>query len=82
MIDSPCVNVCQMSPEHRLCVGCLRTLDEIARWSVMRDEERVRVVAAAAARRALLGPISAAPQSVASAGEVVPADADRYPNRR
>ena len=29
-IASPCINVCQM--QEGLCVGCLRTLDEIARW--------------------------------------------------
>ena len=34
-----------------LCVGCLRTLDEIACWSVLDDEERRAVWAAIAARR-------------------------------
>jgi len=55
MIDSPCVKVCQMSPERGLCIGCWRTLDEIARWSIMRDEERARVLAALGERRAALG---------------------------
>ncbi len=29
---SPCVSVCRMDAASGLCVGCLRTLDEIARW--------------------------------------------------
>lgn len=35
-----------------LCTGCLRTLDEIARWSAMSDAERRAVIAALPARRA------------------------------
>lgn len=31
-IASPCVNVCQMDPQTGLCLGCLRTIDEIAGW--------------------------------------------------
>jgi predicted Fe-S protein YdhL (DUF1289 family) len=28
-VKSPCVKVCQMDPARNLCIGCLRTLDEI-----------------------------------------------------
>jgi len=82
MIDSPCVKVCQMSAQLKLCAGCLRTLDEIARWSIMRDEERARVLTELAERRARLGPIPGVPQSGASAETVAPADADHCPDRR
>jgi predicted Fe-S protein YdhL (DUF1289 family) len=34
-----------MDPESGLCRGCLRTLDEIARWGGMTDEERERILA-------------------------------------
>ena len=51
MIKSPCIDVCQMNPEQRLCAGCYRTLDEIARWSEMSDAERERVLAELPARR-------------------------------
>lgn len=30
---SPCINICKMNPQTGLCEGCLRTIDEIARWS-------------------------------------------------
>ncbi|MGA8049720.1 MAG: DUF1289 domain-containing protein [Burkholderiales bacterium] len=52
MIKSPCIDVCQMNPERRVCAGCCRTLDEIARWSEMSDAERERVLAELPGRRA------------------------------
>jgi predicted Fe-S protein YdhL (DUF1289 family) len=44
-IDSPCVKVCVVHPEARLCVGCLRTMDEIAAWSRMTAETRRAIMA-------------------------------------
>ena len=44
-MKSPCVDVCIMDPDSGLCQGCLRTLDEIARWSEMSELEREQVVA-------------------------------------
>mgnify|MGYP002385587061 CR=1 FL=1 len=38
---SPCVGTCCMGADG-LCVGCRRTLAEIARWSGMDDDERRR----------------------------------------
>jgi predicted Fe-S protein YdhL (DUF1289 family) len=34
-----------LHPEFRLCIGCHRSLDEIARWSRMSDDERRRIIA-------------------------------------
>ena len=42
-MKSPCVKVCQMDPGRNLCLGCKRTLDEIARWAAMSDAERERI---------------------------------------
>ncbi|MBR9864094.1 MAG: DUF1289 domain-containing protein [Rhodobacteraceae bacterium] len=44
-IDSPCVKICVVHPEARLCIGCHRTIDEIAQWSKMSDADRARVKA-------------------------------------
>ena len=44
-MKSPCVKVCQMDPGRGLCLGCRRTLDEIARWGAMSDQEREHVMA-------------------------------------
>jgi predicted Fe-S protein YdhL (DUF1289 family) len=39
-----------MDPERGLCLGCARTLDEIARWGSMSDAERDRVLTELPAR--------------------------------
>lgn len=39
-IESPCVQVCVVHPETRLCVGCARSIDEIGAWSRMSPEAR------------------------------------------
>ena len=40
-----------MDPSKDVCVGCWRTLDEIARWRDMKDAEREIVLFAVAGRR-------------------------------
>jgi predicted Fe-S protein YdhL (DUF1289 family) len=50
-VISPCMSVCRMDDASGLCVGCLRSLDEIAKWSALDDDGR-RVVWARIARRA------------------------------
>ena len=45
-MKTPCINVCQMDPARGLCLGCRRTLDEIARWAEMSDAERERILSA------------------------------------
>ena len=32
MVPSPCISVCKMDEDSGLCLGCLRTLDEIRLW--------------------------------------------------
>jgi predicted Fe-S protein YdhL (DUF1289 family) len=43
-----------MDPARGVCLGCCRTLDEIACWSEMSDVERERVMAALDSRRKAL----------------------------
>ena len=50
---SPCVNVCQMDEASGWCRGCLRTIDEIAFWSVLDDDDKHAVVAELPERRVL-----------------------------
>ncbi len=49
-IETPCIKICSMDPQSGLCVGCGRTLDEIAQWSRWSDEERRGVMAELAER--------------------------------
>jgi predicted Fe-S protein YdhL (DUF1289 family) len=51
-VPSPCVSICRMDPQTALCVGCLRTLDEIASWGLLDDDGRRSVWRAIIHRRA------------------------------
>ena len=42
---SPCVGVCSLDADG-LCEGCLRSSDEIARWSQMNDNDRLHIMEA------------------------------------
>jgi predicted Fe-S protein YdhL (DUF1289 family) len=42
-IPSPCISVCRMDAASGLCVGCWRTLDEIAAWATLGDEAKRQV---------------------------------------
>jgi uncharacterized protein len=47
---SPCIRVCSLNA-HSICVGCGRTLDEIARWARLGVDEQRTICAIAAQRR-------------------------------
>jgi predicted Fe-S protein YdhL (DUF1289 family) len=40
---SPCIGICSIDDDG-LCAGCHRTGDEIARWSLMNDDARLRLM--------------------------------------
>lgn len=44
-VESPCVRICMVHPETRLCIGCARSIEEIGRWSRMTPEERRAIMA-------------------------------------
>jgi len=48
---SPCTGVCELDPASGFCRGCLRTLQEIARWGGLSLGERRTVKSALAERR-------------------------------
>jgi uncharacterized protein len=39
-MKSPCVNVCTLDEATAVCLGCGRTLAEIAAWASLTDAER------------------------------------------
>ena len=43
-IESPCIKLCVIHPEARICAGCYRTIEEIGTWSRMTPEDRRRVM--------------------------------------
>jgi predicted Fe-S protein YdhL (DUF1289 family) len=52
---SPCLGICLMDPVTRQCRGCLRTVDEIARWYEASAAEKRDLLATLEARRAAAG---------------------------
>ena len=43
-VESPCIKICVVHPESRLCTGCMRSIDEIGQWSRMSALERRAVM--------------------------------------
>ena len=41
---SPCIGVCKIDTIKKLCVGCLRSIDEIAMWSQMDDKRALEII--------------------------------------
>ena len=39
-VESPCIQICVIHPEERICTGCYRSIDEITRWTKMAPQER------------------------------------------
>ena len=56
-VASPCTSVCRIDEASGLCLGCARTLDEIASWSVLDDDARRAIVSALPARKARLASV-------------------------
>ena len=55
-VVTPCVKVCAVDGESGLCLGCFRTLPEIARWASLSDPERTRIMGELASRRSRIRP--------------------------
>ncbi|MFT4793634.1 MAG: putative Fe-S protein YdhL (DUF1289 family) [Paracoccaceae bacterium] len=62
-VESPCTKVCVIHPGARICIGCLRTGDEIAAWSQMTPAVRHEIMAALPAREPLLTARAARPSA-------------------
>ena len=54
VVPSPCISVCQMDPATGWCLGCARTIDEIAAWGSLSDDAKRAVWARLPARQAEL----------------------------
>ena len=55
VIESPCINICDIDAASGVCRGCARTLDEIANWGSGTAEWRAAVIAALPGRREASG---------------------------
>lgn len=61
--SSPCINLCQIDRPSGLCIGCLRSLNEIGRWSSLSEPDRLAIMASLPARRSRLSSPPSAPQA-------------------
>jgi predicted Fe-S protein YdhL (DUF1289 family) len=48
-VPSPCIDVCKLNADG-LCLGCRRSLSEIAEWSRASDARRLEIVNALKSR--------------------------------
>jgi hypothetical protein len=60
-VKSPCIQVCQMDPQRGVCLGCARTLDEIARWASLTDQERDQILAQLPSRKSNVAEVPVPP---------------------
>ena len=54
-VPSPCINVCRMDAATGWCLGCARTIDEIAAWGGLDAATKRKVWALLPPRRERLG---------------------------
>ncbi len=52
-VASPCVSLCRMDADSGWCLGCLRTLDEIASWGSLDDAGKREVMQRLGPRRSV-----------------------------
>lgn len=49
-METPCVNICEIDRDAKICIGCGRTGEEISRWIGMTDAERRDIMSTLDAR--------------------------------
>lgn len=62
MIETPCIKICTLDARAAQCIGCGRSIEEIATWGRMSDATRARIMAELPGRMAAAGlaPLTAA----------------------
>jgi predicted Fe-S protein YdhL (DUF1289 family) len=49
-LETPCLNICVLDQRTGTCLGCGRTIGEIAQWAAMSDAERRAIMTVLPAR--------------------------------
>ena len=55
-VATPCVQVCMVDGASGLCLGCFRTLPEIAGWMRFTEEERATLMTELPTRKTRIAP--------------------------
>jgi len=53
-IDSPCIKLCVLHSEAKICVGCHRSAEEIQMWSKYTPEQRLLIISKLPSRKSIL----------------------------
>lgn len=56
-IPTPCIEICKIDNSSGLCQGCYRTRAEIARWGMMQNDERFKIMRELDQRKQFIRPI-------------------------
>jgi predicted Fe-S protein YdhL (DUF1289 family) len=62
-IETPCIKVCILDPQRAHCLGCGRSLDEIADWTGLSHGERADIIADLPRRLLMLRPVASLAQT-------------------
>jgi uncharacterized protein len=54
VVESPCINVCQMNESTGFCYGCYRSIEEIQGWWDLNFEQKSDVIKQTWARQEAL----------------------------
>jgi len=55
-VVTPCVKVCIVDGESGLCLGCYRTLREVAQWASLAEAERDQIMQVLPERKGRIRP--------------------------
>ncbi len=55
-IATPCIKVCVVDGESGLCLGCFRSLQEVAAWQKLTEADRSSIMAELPSRRSRIRP--------------------------
>lgn len=53
-VESPCIGVCRLDTTKAFCIGCHRSVSEIAAWSCLSDADKLRVLVAVQKRKSTI----------------------------
>jgi hypothetical protein len=71
-IETPCIQACLLHPTSQHCVGCGRSLDEIAHWIELGERERAAIMVQLPARLAAMHGTTSAPMTAADVASATP----------
>ena len=58
VIQTPCIGVCEIHKEHKICKGCYRSRLEIRQWLIGTDKDKLAILAAIEQKKLIYGEIN------------------------